>query len=91
MKKSLFIGFLAIGMFFTGCESMQKQVYDKKADMIGTNRTVTFYAWNGEEIESFSDKSMRFETSPDGKTISIWLGDENKKVFSNMFYIIKDN
>lgn len=89
MKKLVILTVFFI-LLFSGCESVQKKVYDKKADMIGTKRTVTFYAWNGQPIQSFSDDSMRFETSPDGKTVSIWLGDENKKVFSNMFFIIED-
>lgn len=89
MKKIAILAVLSV-LIFSGCESMQKKVYDKKADMIGTDRTITFYSWDGKPIKSFSDKSMRFETSVDGKTVSIWLGDENKKVFSNMFYIIED-
>lgn len=71
-------------------EKVQKKMFDAKADAVGTNRTIHFYTFTGEKVSSFSDKSMRFETEPYG-VISVWLGSVNKKVKSNMSYIVEDN
>lgn len=79
------------GVLFFSVESIQKKVYDNKADLVGTNRTVTFYSkLTGEKVRMYTDKSMRFEALPTGG-ISVWLGSVNKKVHSNMEYIVEDN
>lgn len=71
-------------------EFVQKKLFDVKADVVGTDRTVTFYAkMTGEKVASYSDKDMRFETQPFG-VVSVWLGSQNKKVHSTMEYIIED-
>lgn len=78
------------GILFFSIESVQKKTYDAKADLVGTPRTVTFYSnMTGEQVKQFSDKSMRFEALPSGG-VSVWLGSVNKKVHSNMNYIIED-
>lgn len=85
---SIAIVLLVVSIFFY-MEFVQKKVYDYKADAIGTNRTVTFYSFTGQPIQTYSDKSMRFESLPTGG-ISVWLGSQNKKVHSNMDYIVED-
>ena len=71
-------------------EFVQKKLFDVKADVSGSDRTVTFYApFTAEKVISYSDKDMRYETKPSG-AISIWLGSQNKKVESNLGYIIED-
>lgn len=79
---------ITVSIFFY-LEFVQKKVYDYKADAIGTNRSVTFYSFTGQPIQTYSDKSMRFEALPTGG-ISVWLGSQNKKVHSNMDYIVED-
>lgn len=85
------IGFSIVGtILFFSVESIQKKVYDSKADLVGTNRTITFYSnMTGEKVAQYTDKSVRFETTNTG-AISVWLGSTNKKVHSNMNYIIED-
>ena len=71
-------------------EFVQKKIFDVKADISGSERTVTFYApLTAEKVASFSDKDMRYETKPSG-AISVWLGSKSKKVESNLGYIIED-
>ena len=70
-------------------EFVQKKIFDVKADITGSERTVTFYApLTAEKVASFSDKDMRFEYA--NGSISVWIGSKNKKVHSNMNYIIED-
>ena len=70
-------------------EFVQKKVYDIKADITGSERTVTFYTTvSNEKVAQFSDKDMRFEYT--NGAVSVWLGSKNKKVHSNMNYIIED-
>ena len=79
------IVYLAFNMEF-----VQKKVFDIKADITGSARTITFYApLTTEKVASFSDKDMRYETKPTG-AISVWLGSQSKKVESNLGYIIED-
>lgn len=79
-----------IAYFLLNMEFIQKKIFDIKADAIGSSRTVTFYSnINGNVVASYSDKDVRFETTPTG-AISVWLGSQNKKVHSNMNYIIED-
>ena len=71
-------------------EFVQKKVFDVKADLVGGERTVTFYSkMNGEKIASYYDKDTRYEVGLD-KTISVWLGSQNKKVHSSLEFIIED-
>lgn len=71
-------------------EFVQKKVFDVKADLVGGERTVTFYSkMNGEKIASYYDKDTRYEVGSD-KTISVWLGSQNKKVHSSLEFIIED-
>ena len=70
-------------------EFVQKKVFDIKADITGSERTVTFYTTvSNEKVAQFSDKDMRFEYT--NGAVSVWLGSKNKKVHSNMNYIIED-
>ena len=70
-------------------EFVQKKLFDVKADVSGSDRTVTFYApFTAEKVISYSDKDMRYEKQ--AGTISVWLGSKNKKVESNLGYIIED-
>ena len=43
----------------------------------------------GQPLNSYTDKSMLFEALPTGG-ISVWLGSQNRKIHSNMNYIIED-
>ena len=71
-------------------EFVQKKLFDIKADVTGSSRTVTFYTpLTTEKIAQYSDKDMRYETKPTG-AISIWLGSQSKKVESTLPYIIED-
>ena len=70
-------------------EFVQKKIFDIKANITGSERTVTFYTTvSNEKVAQFSDKDMRFEYT--NGTVSVWLGSKNKKVHSNMNYIIED-
>lgn len=79
---------LVIGIFFS-LEFIQKKAFDIKADAVGTGRTITFYSFTGQPLNSYTDKSMRFEALPTGG-ISVWLGSQNRKIHSNMNYIVED-
>ena len=62
---SVSLVFIAYGLL--NMEFVQKKIFDVKADVVGSNRTVTFYTkMTGEKIASYSDKDMRFETQPFG-------------------------
>lgn len=96
MKTLKYLAYGVIVLFVLGTvlffnvESVQKKVFDVKADMIGSNRTVTFYTQISKEpVASYTDKDMRYEVKEG--TISIWLGSKNKKVHSSMDFIIEDN
>lgn len=79
-----------IAYFSFNMEFVQKKVFDIKADLSGSERTISFYSQiDATKVASFSDKEMRFEYT-DG-SVSVWLGSKNKKVHSNMNYIIEDN
>ena len=79
----------ALAYAFFNMEFVQKKVFDIKADITGSERTVTFYTTvSNEKVASFSDKDMRFEYA--NGAVSVWLGSKNKKVHSNMNYIIED-
>ena len=93
--KRWFTGVLALCLlivyFLLNMEFVQKKVFDVKADVIGSNRSITFYAqMTGEKLTTYQDKDLRYEVSPNGETISVWLGSINTKVHSNMGYIIED-
>ena len=65
--KLWFIGVLTlcvlIGYFLLNMELVQKKIFDVKADVVGSNRTITFYSnIDATKVASFSDKDMRFET-----------------------------
>lgn len=71
-------------------EFVQKKLFDIKADITGSERTITFYSTiDATKVTSYSDKDMRYETKPSG-AISVWLGSKSKKIESNMNYIIED-
>lgn len=96
MKTLKYLAYGVIALFglgavlFFNVESVQKKVFDVKADMIGSDRTVTFYTQISKEpVASYTDKDMRYEVTEG--TISIWLGSKNKKVHSSMDFIIEDN
>ena len=81
------IALIAYGLL--NMEFVQKKIFDVKADITGSERTVTFYTTvSNEKVASFSDKDMRFEYT--NGAVSVWLGSKNKKVHSNMNYIIED-
>ena len=70
-------------------EFVQKKIFDVKADISGSERTITFYSQiDATKVASYSDKDMRFEYA--NGSISVWIGSKNKKVHSNMNYIIED-
>lgn len=79
-----------IAYFVLNMEFVQKKLFDVKADIVGSHRTITFYTKvSAEKVASYTDKDMRFETQPYG-VISVWLGSQNKKVHSTMEYIVED-
>ena len=78
-----------IAYAFFNMEFVQKKIFDVKADITGSERTVTFYSpVDATKVAQFSDKDMRFEYT--NGAVSVWLGSKNKKVHSNMNYIIED-
>ena len=82
------IALIAYGLL--NMEFVQKKIFDVKADITGSERTISFYSQiDASKVASYSDKDMRYETKPSG-TISVWLGSKSKKVESNMLYIIED-
>ena len=79
-----------IAYFVLNMEFVQKKIFDVKADITGSERTISFYSQiDASKVASYSDKDMRYETKPSG-AISVWLGSKSKKVESNMNYIIED-
>lgn len=87
---SITVILVGLGAVFLNLEFIQKKVFDVKADLVGSNRTVTFYSnIDATKVATYSDKDVRFEVTPTG-AISVWLGSQNKKVHSNMNYIIED-
>lgn len=81
---------VTIAYFLLNMEFVQKKIFDVKADMVGSHRTITFYTKvSAEKAASFTDKDMRFETQPYG-VISVWLGSQNKKINSTLEYIVED-
>lgn len=97
MKKFLALLVLAlitIGFALYGIlqlEFVKKYVHDKKADYLGTDRTVTFYAkMTGEKVKSFSDTDTRVTLEPNG-IVSVWLGSSKRKIMSDMDFILEDN
>lgn len=87
----LFIALIAVSAYaLLNMEFVQKKIFDVKADITGSERTITFYSQvDSTKVASYSDKDMRYETKPSG-AISVWLGSKSKKVESNMYYIIED-
>ena len=70
-------------------EFVQKKLFDIKADITGSERTISFYSQiDATKVASYSDKDMRFEYA--NGSVSVWIGSKNKKVHSNMNYIIED-
>ena len=85
---SLSLALMAYGLL--NMEFVQKKIFDVKADITGSERTISFYSQiDATKVASYSDKDMRYETKPSG-TISVWLGSKSKKVESNLGYIIED-
>lgn len=81
---------LLVAIAILNMEFVQKKLFDIKADITGSERTITFYSTiDATKVASYSDKDMRYETKPSG-AISVWLGSKSKKVESNMNYIIED-
>ena len=81
---------VALSYVLLNMEFAQKKIFDVKADITGSERTISFYSQiDASKVASYSDKDMRYETKPSG-TISVWLGSKSKKVESNMLYIIED-
>ena len=92
--KFIFWGFVVVAILgivgFLNLEFIQKKAYDIKADAVGSNRSITFYStMEAKPVATYTDKDMRFETENTG-TVSVWLGSQNKKVKSNMQYIVED-
>ena len=82
------IALIAYGLL--NMEFIQKKIFDVRADITGSERTISFYSQiDATKVASYSDKDMRYETKPSG-AISVWLGSKSKKVESNMLYIIED-
>ena len=80
----------ALAYVLLNMEFVQKKIFDVKADITGSERTISFYSQiDATRVASYSDKDMRYETKPSG-AISVWLGSKSKKVESNMLYIIED-
>lgn len=81
---------IGVGYLVLGVESVQKKLYDNKADLVGTNRTITFYSpMDANVVATYSDRDTRYEVNQNG-IISVWLGSQNKKVHSNLNFIIED-
>ena len=82
------IALIAYGLL--NMEFVQKKIFDARADITGSERTISFYSQiDATKVASYSDKDMRYETKPSG-AISVWLGSKSKKVESNLGYIIED-
>lgn len=79
-----------ISYFLLNMEFIQKKIFDIKADVVGSDRIITFYSTiDATKVATYQDNDTRFEVLPNGN-ISVWLGSQNKKILSNMNYIIED-
>jgi hypothetical protein len=79
MSKILIVALATI--LLAGCEQAQREIYDRKADVVGTKRVATIYApYTGQVLRTIEDDSMTFSRSETGG-ISIWLGTKNRKVW----------
>ena len=85
-----FLALASLSYALLSMEFVQKKIFDVKADITGSERTISFYSQiDATKVASYSDKDMRYETKPSG-AISVWLGSKSKKVESNLGYIIED-
>ena len=84
------ISLVLIAYVLLNMEFVQKKIFDIRADITGSERTISFYSQiDASKVTSYSDKDMRYETKPSG-AISVWLGSKSKKVESNLGYIVED-
>lgn len=84
MGKKILLGLAGL-VFLVGLilwalpESIQKVIYDKKADYVGTDRVATVYSpFHMEPLKTYADPDMRYDQELTGWTI--WLGSINRKV-----------
>lgn len=97
LRTKLYLGLVAVVVAFLGYLIMninyvEKAMYDRKADIIGSHRTVTFYTTvSNQVVRSFTDKQMRVNYSENSaNSTSFWLGSINRKVTSNLSFIMVD-
>ena len=57
------IALIAYGLL--NMEFVQKKIFDVKADITGSERTISFYSQiDATKVASYSDKDMRYKTKP---------------------------
>ena len=83
-----FIVILALGgLFFTGCEKVQKSLKDKQAEWMGLDRTVSIYSLDGKLVKEYSG-DINVDTTVQGRIYFIL--DDGKSVMTNMPYIVEE-
>jgi hypothetical protein len=80
------------GYAFLNVEAVKKWTADKKADLVGTNRTVFVYApMTKEVVKVYKDSNLRYTKEGPSNT-SLWLGSKDKKVdIIGLGTIVEDN
>lgn len=84
MKKGIWIIVILLGSAIAlfNVESIQKPVYDKKADLTGTRRIAyVYHPFDSSVVRTYEDTDMRFDR--DGNGWVLWLGSVNKKIVVN--------
>lgn len=76
-----------IGVFFTGCEKVQKNLKDKQAEWMGLERTVSVYSLDGKLVKEYSG-DINVDTTVQGRIYFIL--DDGKSVMTNMPYIVEE-
>ncbi|MFP4333771.1 MAG: hypothetical protein ACLFQJ_10780 [Campylobacterales bacterium] len=75
------------GVFFTGCEKVQKGLKDKQAEWMGLDRTVSLYSLDGKLVKEY-EGDINVDTTVQGRIYFIL--DNGKSVMTNMPYIVEE-
>lgn len=95
MKAIIFATLVVVsaGAYFYFTSPMfQKKAHDIKAEVIGTDRTVTIYTEvSGIAVEQYRDPRTRFEVTPGTNFVSFWFDKAGEKLGTNMYFTVRDH